>query len=601
MVALEGKMTRDEFEDRAVTYGLQRHRFPVESKQEWIQVFRKEHDTVAGKRLEEIHGEEAKRVIRDEKPPSMRMNFEIRNKQRKKCRWLLMGNQEPVRNGERTDAPVAKSSSVKTLIAASDEFEDEVIALGDLAEAFTQADGFAPGEEHRYVKWRPWKGAPWRVYRLLGPLYGQREAPLRWYETLDGWLRNKTEGFKHAYNDICAYHNEKTGVRMVLHVDDVLVRGPRRKVEAFFARMEGRFKVKEWEILEPGSRSTFVGIDIGVHEAQNGAVKYHEVSQTADIEEVAAEWGITGIKNVTSPMPNKAEIYTKEQRLNVREHKEYRRIVGTLMWYATSTRWDIAHAASRLGAFLEAPTQGAMEAARRVLTYMTATSERKLVAVVKGAKETNVWDTFVDSNWGGDKGEKGLLTKSQTGMIVMLNGMPVLWKSNRQKDKDTAMSSAAAEIYALSEAVKATRLVGMVAEELGYKVEWPREVLEDNTAAISFQQATNPDSRQGGVIDYREDWVRDLQNKSVVKAVKVPTEKNMADMLTKCMKPAEFTRGVTMVEGRVKELVEGNYRWPEVPRGKHIKSYSVFQKVKDEQKEKIVMRTKTGLKARGGQ
>ena len=60
---------------------------------------------------------------------------------------------------------------------------------------------------------------------------------------------------------------------------------------------------------------------------------------------------------------------------------------------------------------------------------------------------------------------KASCTKSQTGVIILLNSMPVFWKSNKQPV--TALSSAEAEVYAMMEAVKEARLRLWVAEEAG--------------------------------------------------------------------------------------------------------------------------------------
>ena len=79
---------------------------------------------------------------------------------------------------------------------------------------------------------------------------------------------------------------------------------------------------------------------------------------------------------------------------------------------------------------------------------------------------------FTDSDHHGDK----LMTsKSQTGVLVLLNGIPVHWRSNKQPT--TADSPACAEIYALKEGVRDSRLLLWVAEELGLAVSWPGPLL----------------------------------------------------------------------------------------------------------------------------
>ena len=76
--------------------------------------------------------------------------------------------------------------------------------------------------------------------------------------------------------------------------------------------------------------------------------------------------------------------------------------------------------------------------------YLAGTVDYKLR--VPRVKET-IWSIYVDSDHAGDRLAG---TRSQTGVVVLCNGMPIHWRSNKQPV--TAISSAAAEIYALSEA-----------------------------------------------------------------------------------------------------------------------------------------------------
>ena len=92
------------------------------------------------------------------------------------------------------------------------------------------------------------------------------------------------------------------------------------------------------------------------------------------------------------------------------------------------------------------------------------------------------------------------------------------------------------------------------AEEMGIKVQWPRQIMVDNAAAVSFQSGTNLDSRLGGTFDNREDWIQDMRDQQKVKGVKINTVYNMADLLTKCHGSAVFERLVSLVQGRHKDL-----------------------------------------------
>ena len=98
----------------------------------------------------------------------------------------------------------------------------------------------------------------------------------------------------------------------------------------------------------------------------------------------------------------------------------------------------------------------------------------------------------------------------------------------------TAYSSAAAEVYAFSECVKDSRLVLWRAEDLGVKIQYPFTIYEDNAATVSFQHSTIPNSKLKGVYNLRAAWILELKDKNIVKAEKVDTKKNIADLFTKC-------------------------------------------------------------------
>ena len=62
---------------------------------------------------------------------------------------------------------------------------------------------------------------------------------------------------------------------------------------------------------------------------------------------------------------------------------------------------------------------------------------------------------------------------------------------------------------------------------------WPAVILVDNSSGIVFQQSMNPTSKLKGVFNLRWNWVTELQDKQRIKAVKVETKYNVADILTK--------------------------------------------------------------------
>ena len=145
----------------------------------------------------------------------------------------------------------------------------------------------------------------------------------------------------------------------------------------------------------------------------------------------------------------------------------------------------------------------------------------------------------------GHKGDTGITSKSQSGVIILLNGVPVCWRSNRQCD--TSLSPAEGEIYALSVGVKDSRLMGWVLEECGVQVEWPVEVGTDSKAAKSFREASCPESKIRGCFDLRMDWVEELRTKGDVVVRYIEEASHLSDVFTKCMGPGNFKKKINQI------------------------------------------------------
>ena len=505
---------------------------PGEDFEEWVTAYELELEKVLRLRCREIFGEEYNHVMKTQKIVSLRMNPEPKKNKRKKMRLLLKGFMEPLEWSGKSDSPTVLPSTVRTLLAMGTDIsdpdidceEDDVVSVGDISTAFLLARGFGPGEAAKYVALKAHKKAVKRLFQLLGPLYGQRDAGYRWWETLCEYLLE--QGFVQSQNDLCCFSNPETKVRLGVHVDDIIARGSRKQTTIFWNKLESKFALKEWDIVDYGNPLTYIGMTVG-KEKLEGKVWY-TLDMQADIVDFLTEAGMSGCRATTAPMPYKDEILTDTIPVSEQEHKQYMSQVGSLQWYA-GIRYDIAFEVTRLAQYLAKPTKGAMKALKRVMAYLMTTSDKKLwVPRVSG----NRWTLYSDSDHAGETAMD--ITRSHTGVIMLLNGMPIHWRSNKQPK--TAYSSAAAEIFAMSEAVKDANIRLWVAEDMHVTVTWPMVLHVDNAAGESFQHSTCGVSKLKGVFNLREAWVRELKDEGKVNAVHVDTTKNLADMLTKGLK-----------------------------------------------------------------
>lgn len=315
-----------------------------------------------------------------------------------------------------------------------------------------------------------------------------------------------------------------TRVRVQVHVDDVGCRGSKQASTEFWQAMEKRFALKHWAFVEPGSPAVYCGVRISTYWSKG--VKTYTMDQNADVQAFVSEHCGHGMRALKAPMPKKYELKGETEPASASDSRWFRSVLMSCSWFACMTRVDLSYPVSRLAQFMACPTVGAVTSLKRVLAYMLGRQEFTLSCQrVAG----NTWDFYVDSDVAGDV---PISSRSQTGVVLMLNGMPVLWRSNKQPK--TALSSAAAEIYAFSEAVKDAKLLLWRAEDWGIEVHWPCVIKEDNAATVSFQASTAMNSKLKGVFNLRDEWVKELKEAGIILAEKVDTRVNIADLLTKC-------------------------------------------------------------------
>ena len=249
----------------------------------------------------------------------------------------------------------------------------------------------------------------------------------------------------------------------------------------------------------------------------------HWMDQSQALGQFLDSIDISAVRRVTCPMPDEWEMVSDPTPLNASEATHYRELLGSISHFSTTTRCDVSHACSRLGQFNQAPTVGSRKALYRVLGYLASTTEFKIGGKlathnnITTHNPADVVDFYCDSDLAGDR---ALTLRSQTGMIFMLNGMPIYWKSHRQPT--TSVSSAAAEICAMYDAVVAARLYAWRCDEMGIDVPSPLLIQCDNTQGVSFQKGTCKTSNIRGTFDLRAAWVKELRDARNIKTVLVP-------------------------------------------------------------------------------
>ena len=475
------------------------------------------------------------------------MILELKRDMRKKGRLIRQGFREPLEWDIGSNfSPVTYLASVRTMLFANGEKTD-VISSNDVSIAFLQAMGFAEGDE-RYVAYKAYKEGKEHVFKLHGPLYGQRCASRKWYETLSAWL--ESEGYIRQKNEPCLFVNDK-GFKVITWVDDVLCRGSPEETDTFHRKLGEKFECRSEsrQVLTPDSPLDYVALNLTMEVEESGAVRY-SIDQTEGMLAFLVKFGLDTETHRSTPMSSIDMLLSDDTHLEEEDAKWVRACLGALHHFVRSTRWDIAAAVSFMSQFNATPTVGVKLALQYLGGYLVGNPDLKISAIRSNSPD--VFSHFTDSGF-------YTMKYSQTGVMVLLNGAPVHWKSRKQAD--IADSPAVAEIYALKDGVKDSRLCQWAAAEMVIKVEWPFTVQVDSKQAKSFQFDTCPNSRIRGSIDMRKNWVDELRNQKIITTEHVRKENQLADILTNPLKGPDFKRMMSKVVNFQSQEILGGHMY----------------------------------------
>ena len=460
------------------------------------------------------------------------MLLELKRDGRKKGRLILQGFREPSEwdQGSVT-SPVVLPSSLRSFLFSSGP-RDECISVNDVSVAFLQSIPFRKDQPPRYVGYKPHRDSKEWLFELLGSTYGSRSASREWFNTFSSWLKDSL-GLVPGENEPCLFVHPTSGLKVLLYVDDCIVRATKEVALAFHEALEQRFdcRPESRQFLTPSSPIEFTGVRVTMELGDQ--VDSYFIDQSDAIAKFLVDSELDKTPMVDNPMPSKHEL-TRDVSLCDSDLSAWCKSVnGGLHYLVRASRWDIAHPVSRVSQFNKNPTLGMVASLRRIAGYLRSTIDFRV-----GGERPLSGDRFTVYTDSDHHGDKVISSKSQTGVLVLLNGIPCHWRSNKQPD--TADSPACAEIYALKEGVRDARLLAWVNEELGTEVSWPLVIQVDSKQAISFANDTCPRSKIRGSFDLRDDWVKEVRDRSQVSIVGVASESNFADIFTKCLSRGVF-------------------------------------------------------------
>jgi len=406
-------------------------------------------------------------------------------------------------------------------------------------------------------------------------LQGHPESPRLWEKHINGILMRM--GFKHTTHERCIYYKTTALGEFVLIL---------RQVDDF--SIASMTQMLSDSIIEEIGDNMIVPLNrLGLIKKFNGV----DILQTRDYVKVSCETYITRIleahgwldlKAATKPVPIRADskymamLETADRPRTAKEVQEletqmgfgYRNVIGEMVFAMVIARPDLSFTTTKLSQYNQGAAKAHYQAAKCAWAYLNHTRDHGLIYWREKPREdlpyhppptpmSNPHDViapkptlprspagYADSDWGSDRETR----RSITGMIILLAGAAILWKTRFQPT--IALSSTEAEFVAGSDTGKMTLYIRSILKELGFEQLVPTTIYQDNHGAIHMANAQAP-TRRTRHVELKHfallQWVEDLH----ITFVPVGTAENISDPMTKATGRIKFHQHADVYMGRI--------------------------------------------------
>ncbi|GJZ57497.1 putative ribonuclease H-like domain-containing protein [Tanacetum coccineum] len=375
-------------------------------------------------------------------------------------------------------APVARVEAIRLFLAYA-SFRYFMVYQMDVNSAFL----YGKIEEEVYVCQPPGfedPDFPDRVYKVEKALYGIHQAPKAWYETLSTYL-----------------------------LDTDFQRGKIDKT--LFIK---RYKCDILLMSSMGELTFFLGLQ--VQQKKDGIF----ISQDKYVDEILKKFRFTEVKTACTPLETKKPLLKDEDGEEVDVHM-YRSMIVSFM-YLTSSRPDIMFAVCACARYQVNPKVLHLYVVKRIFRY------------IKGQPKLGLWYpkdspfdlvAYTDS----DYTRASLDRKSTTGGCQFLGFRLISWQCKKQTV--VANSTTKAEYVAASSCCGQLLWIHNQLLDYGYNFMQTKIFIENNSTTYIIKNPIFHSKTKH--IEIRHHFIWDCNEKKLNQMVKIHTDKNVADLLTK--------------------------------------------------------------------
>lgn len=303
---------------------------------------------------------------------------------------------------EETYSSVAKASSFRILVALSARFGWR-IQQSDVKTAYLN------GKLDTTIYMNPPKGfdlPKGQTWKLNRALYGLKQSPRLWYETLTEKLR--AWNWVPSQYDSCVWISQDKDIIILFWVDDILTfSANRQKVDMFLKRLSQSF-----EISDDGEVKYCLGINV---ERTNTYIKLHSDTY---IQQALRRYNLENIFVAKTPSDPNVKLTHNPGTATSKFREEFQSKLSTLAYPSNYTRPDITFATNYAARYGQNPSQEHMDAVDRIYAYLKGISKNVITYNTNDAPEFKLYS---DSDHAGCQDTR----RSTTSWVMTFMGGPV--------------------------------------------------------------------------------------------------------------------------------------------------------------------------------
>ena len=326
------------------------------------------------------------------------------------------------------------------------------------------------------------------------------------------------DGFECSKADPCLFSKcvDNEWVYLVLYVDDLIVACVDTEL---IDKLEFSLK-KSFQVSDLGDLSYYLGLQF--ERNKDGMFLMH---QHTYIQKIIKAFGCEDAKPSKIPLDPG---YQKRREVHepLKDNVKYRSAIGALLYVSVNSRPDIAIATSILSRKVNNPTEADWNEVKRILRYLKYTEHTKLLLGDTWNFKSADLVGYADADWAGNEEDR----KSNSGFVFKFFGAPISWKSRKQQC--VSLSSTEAEYVALSEACQEGMWLKTLVRDLHENCSSQLVLFEDNQSCLKLVKSERIGGRSKH-IDTKFHFIRDLFTKGEIVLEYCPSDRMVADILTK--------------------------------------------------------------------